>query len=83
MLEAADRLENLLAQADELCRSGELLAMPRSETMLAFSGWYLDEFRRQIAGQTPRPWPDEDQSGPGRPGPDQSGSNQPGSNQPR
>jgi hypothetical protein len=77
MLEAADRLENLLAQADELCRSGELLAMPRSETMLAFSGWYLDEFRRQIAGEAPRPWPEADQPGPDQPGPDQPGPDQP------
>jgi hypothetical protein len=65
VLDAADRLENLLARADELGRSGQLLAMPRSETMLTFSRWYLDEFRRQIAGEPPRPW-----SAPDRPGSD-------------
>ncbi len=56
VVEAADRLESLLARADELCRTGELLAMPRGDALLEFSHWYLDEFRRQIAGEPPRPW---------------------------
>lgn len=61
VLDATDRLESLLAKADELCRSGELLTMPRSAGMLRFSRWYLGEFRRQIAGQPPCPWPGPDE----------------------
>lgn len=66
ILVAADQLEAILAEADEYCRSGELLAFPRSDLMVRFAHWYLDEFRRQIAGRPPQPW-----DGPLDPAPDQ------------
>lgn len=56
VVEAADRLDELMREADEFCRSEQLLTLARSEVMVEFADWYLDEFRRQVAGQPPRPW---------------------------
>jgi hypothetical protein len=56
VLDGAARLDALLAQADELCKAGTLLTMPRGDLLLRFSRWYLGEFRRQIDGQEPEPW---------------------------
>lgn len=53
---AARRLGDLLDEADEFCRSGDLLTMATPADTLAFRTWYLAEFERQIAGQPPRPW---------------------------
>jgi hypothetical protein len=52
----ADNLDALMREADEYCRTEQLLTLARSDVMLAFSDWYLDEFRRQVAGEPPRPW---------------------------
>lgn len=54
--EAADRLEALMTEADEFCRQQQLLALARPPVVEEFSRWYLEEFRRQIAGEPPRPW---------------------------
>ena len=59
---AADRLETLMTEADEFCRSEQMLALPRSALLVEIAHWYLDEFRRQIGGEAPRPW-----SGPSAP----------------
>jgi len=56
VVEAADNLESLMAEADEFCRSEQLLTLARSEVMVQFATWYLDEFRRQVAGEPPRRW---------------------------
>jgi hypothetical protein len=56
VVEAADRLEALMAEADEFCRSEQMLALPRTELSARFAHWYLDEFRRQISGEPPQPW---------------------------
>jgi hypothetical protein len=56
VVEAADTLDALMAEADEFCRSEHLLTTPRSQVVVDFSRWYLEEFRRQIAGQPPMPW---------------------------
>ena len=53
---AARRLGDLLDEADEFCRSGELLTMVTPPEDQAFRHWYLAEFERQIAGEPPRPW---------------------------
>jgi hypothetical protein len=53
---AARQLGDLLDEADEFCRSGDLLTLATQPEGLAFRHWYLDEFQRQIAGQPPRPW---------------------------
>jgi hypothetical protein len=57
VVEGADRLESMMARADDFCRQGLMLTMPRSPQMLAFSRWWLEEFRRQVAGRPPIPWP--------------------------
>lgn len=54
---SADRLEALMAEADEFCRTEHMLTLPRSDLVKEFSRWYLDEFRRQVHGQPPQPWP--------------------------
>jgi hypothetical protein len=53
---AADDLAELMDEADEFCRERQLLALERPPLVLEFSRWYLDEFRRQIAGEPPQPW---------------------------
>jgi hypothetical protein len=56
VVDAADRLDELMREADEFCRSEQLLTLARGEVMVEFADWYLDEFRRQVAGQPPRAW---------------------------
>jgi hypothetical protein len=56
MIDVADRLEELMSDADELCRTHTLLTPPRPHLLVQFSHWFFDEFRRQIAGLPPRPW---------------------------
>lgn len=53
---AADRLDALMAEADEFCRSEQLLTLARPPVIVDFSAWYLEEFRRQVTGLPPRPW---------------------------
>lgn len=52
----ADRVEALMAEADELCRAERLLTLPRTPLQRRFASWYLDELRRQVGGQQPQPW---------------------------
>ena len=54
--EAAARLGTLLAEADEFCRSGDLLTLAAPPEAVAFRTWFLGEFVRQIDGLSPRPW---------------------------
>ena len=54
--EAADRLESLMAEADDFCRDRQLLSLARPEVQVRFAHWYLEEFRRQIGGEPPNPW---------------------------
>jgi hypothetical protein len=56
VVDAADQLEALLAEADEFCRSEQLLTLPRPPLLREMAHWYLDEFRRQIVGEPPTPW---------------------------
>ena len=53
---AARQLGDLLDEADEFCRSGDLLTLATQPEGLAFRHWYLEEFQRQIDGLRPRPW---------------------------
>ena len=55
-VEAADNLAALMAEADEFCLREQMLTMQRSAVIREFSAWYLEEFRRQINGEPPRPW---------------------------
>ena len=54
VLEFAD----LLAEADEYCRQGELLTLAPPPEAVRFRDWYLGEFVRQIDGLPPTPWVD-------------------------
>ena len=56
VVEAADSLAALMAEADEFCEREQMLTLQRSDVVREFSDWYLDEFRRQINGEPPRPW---------------------------
>ena len=57
--EAVDRLDRMLDEADEFCRAGErLLTLAAPPDCAAFRRWYLNEFRVQLAGGGPTPWPD-------------------------
>lgn len=56
VVEAAGNLAALMAEADEFCQREQMLTLQRSETIRDFSDWYLEEFRRQINGEPPRPW---------------------------
>jgi predicted phosphoribosyltransferase len=57
--EACERLERMLDEADEFCRSDQLLTMAAPDDAVAFRRWYLSEFPAQIAGAAPTPWPGE------------------------
>lgn len=56
VVEAADKLATLMAEADEFCQREQMLTLQRSEVVRDFSAWYLDEFRRQVLGEPPQPW---------------------------
>jgi hypothetical protein len=58
----ADRLDSLMERADEVCRKGLMLAMPRSPEMVEFSGWWLEELRCQVAGHPATPWSERPQT---------------------
>jgi hypothetical protein len=45
-----------MAEADDFCRREQMLTLERTEVMRTFAEWYLDEFRRQVNGEPPRPW---------------------------
>ena len=53
---AARQLGDLLDEADDFCRGGDLLTLATQPDGVAFRRWYLEEFQRQIAGRPPRPW---------------------------
>jgi hypothetical protein len=56
MADAAEQLESLMRETDEFCQQQQMLALARPELFVRFSEWYLDQFRRQLSGEPPRPW---------------------------
>jgi len=56
VVDAADALERMMREADEFCQQEQMLTLARTDVQKRFAQWYLDEFRRQIAGEPPRPW---------------------------
>jgi hypothetical protein len=54
--DAAQQLDVLMAEADEFCRQRHMLALARPQLLVEFARWYLEEFSRQINGESPRPW---------------------------
>ncbi|MCW2542887.1 MAG: ATP-binding region ATPase domain protein [Frankiales bacterium] len=56
VVEAAATLDALMSEADAFCESEQLLTLKREDVLAEFGEWYLEEFRRQIAGEPPSPW---------------------------
>jgi hypothetical protein len=59
-IQAAADLGNLLDEADEFCRAGDLLTLASPPEALAFRRWFLGEFARQAAGEAPMAWSEWD-----------------------
>jgi hypothetical protein len=47
-----------LEEADEYCRSGELLTLEAPAELVELRRWCLGELIRQPRGERPRPWPE-------------------------
>lgn len=58
---AVQQLGELLDEADEFCREGEhLLTLATPERSVRYRRWVFGELTRQLAGQAPAPWADDD-----------------------
>jgi hypothetical protein len=53
---AAREMRDILAEADEFCRSGTLLTLATPPAHVAFREWFLGEIVRQLDGEPPTPW---------------------------
>jgi hypothetical protein len=49
-------LHELMEEADEFCRSAQLLTRPSSGPQRAFREWFLDQLSGQLGGAAPEPW---------------------------
>ncbi len=54
--DAARQLGDILDEADEFCRTGQLLTLAATPELVAYRHWYLDNFIVQCAGAQPQPW---------------------------
>ena len=54
--DAARQLGDILDEAEEFCRSGQLLTLSATPDVSAYRRWYLDNFIVQCAGAPPLPW---------------------------
>lgn len=54
--DGAGRLEELMSEADEFCRSAQLITLARTPVMVRFGQWYLAQFRDQVAGRPATRW---------------------------
>ncbi|MDQ1605348.1 MAG: hypothetical protein QOE01_3193 [Actinomycetota bacterium] len=54
---AATALGEMLDEADEFCRAGDLLTLAAPDDSVEFRRWYLGEIVGQLAGRAPTPWP--------------------------
>lgn len=56
--DAAEQLDLLLDEIDEVCRTGQLVTLVTPSNAVAYRKWFLGEFIHQIRdGRPPRPWP--------------------------
>jgi hypothetical protein len=55
--ELALELKRLFDDADDFCRSGDLLTLAEPDDVRAFRDWYLDQYVEQLDGAAPTPWP--------------------------
>jgi hypothetical protein len=56
VVEGARRLSALMDEADEFCRSAQLMTLPRTPTVRRFADWYLEQFVDQVAGRPACRW---------------------------
>jgi anti-sigma regulatory factor (Ser/Thr protein kinase) len=56
VVDGARTLETLMAEADEFCRSAQLITLPRTPSIIRFSTWYLGQFVDQVAGRPATRW---------------------------
>lgn len=63
LADGARELSALMDEADEYCRSAQLITVPRTQLMIQFAQWYLAQFAGQVAGGAATRW-----TGPLRPG---------------
>lgn len=56
IVESVAELDAVLDEADQWCRQDRMLVLATPPDLVAYRRWYLDEFRRQVAGERPRPW---------------------------
>lgn len=54
--ESVRRLNALMDEADEFCRSEQLLTLAATEVERDFRDWFLREFERQLDGGAPTRW---------------------------
>ncbi len=54
--ESMAALSELLVEADDFCREGDLITVAMPPDCRAFREWFLGEFVRQIAGSAPTAW---------------------------
>ena len=54
--ESMAALSELLVEADDYCREGDLITLAMPDDCRAFREWFLAEFVRQIADEQPTPW---------------------------
>ena len=54
---ASQALGAMLDEADEFCRSGDLLTLATPPEAKAYRDWFLSEVVAQLAGAEPTPWP--------------------------
>jgi hypothetical protein len=52
-----EQVRQVLEAADDFCRQGDLLLLPRPAHMVAFSDWVRTELIGQYEGADPSPWP--------------------------
>ena len=60
-------LNDLLEEADEFCRNGDLLTLETPPEYARLRRWFLGEFVRQVEGHKPVPWPEYEDAWPPRP----------------
>ena len=54
--DAAEQLRAVLDEADEFCRSDQMLVLATPPDLVRYRNWYLDQFSSQAAGRPPQPW---------------------------
>ena len=55
--ELLEQVRQVLDDADDFCRTGDLLLLPRPPHLVALSAWVHAELVAQYGGAAPTPWP--------------------------